>query len=52
MTEKPEMKRYIVTWIEEREVVAFATSENEALLNTMGVNGRWTKRYQYKIKEI
>lgn len=51
MTGTPDLKKYIITWVEDREVVAVGTSENEALLNATTMTGRWIKRDQYKAKE-
>lgn len=48
---EPQMKRYIVTWVETREVDVFAKSENEALTYAVCMNGSWVKRDQYKAKE-
>ena len=49
--EKPR-KRYLVTWVETREVDVFAKSENEALTYGACMNGAWVKRDQYEVKEM
>lgn len=46
------MKRYIVTWEEDREAEVFATSEGDATIIAMTRDGRWTHRHHYNVMEV